>query len=346
MLERVQIRGVGANERLDIEFGPNVTSIIGKNFQGKSWALRALRLVMLNKPAGDSYINWDCDEAKVRLSLDGKIVTRIRNNSDNSYRLSGKPKPYTAFGNDVPLDIAKLMNVSDRLNFQTQHSTKENRIPFWFCETAGEVSRQLNSIVNLELIDVTLANIQSQQRAMNSVSKAAEQDLSIAIEEQKELSYVEDMNKELEHCESLQEAYQDIVEKRSKLEETLKSVEKHTSIRDRRSRYVTEAQHVLSAHAEYTKAAEKAADLAESIEKIRGLRQALENKPPSIKPLERLKIKADEFSAHCEELGSLIESIERGRRLQCQKKEELKRSQRELDKEKILCPNCGTEIVL
>lgn len=344
MLEKIQIRGFGANEKVDVEFGPYVTSIIGENFRGKSWLLRGLKWVCKNTPAGDAFINWDCDEAKVRLTIDGKVVTRIRNNRINSFRLSGKREPFTAFGNDVPQVIARLINVSGRLNFQGQHSTKDNRIPFWFCETAGEVSRQLNSIVNLELIDVTLANIQSEQRDTNTIVKAAEKDLEKAVAEQKRLSYVEDLDAELKHVESLQKEHRDIVEKRSTIEEIIKSVQKHTYIRENSSRLVSDGRSVLSSYAEYTKFADLASDLSDTIETVRELRQFLENRPPSIEPLEKLREHIEHSSVPCEELDELIESIEHGRQLKCQKENELESLQQELSKaedNRQKCPYCG-----
>lgn len=342
MLEKIQIRGHGANEKLDIEFGPNVTCIVGKSFTGKSWALRALRWVCLNKPAGDSFINWDSDEAKIRLSIDGKKVTRIRRKNENgngSFRLSGTAKPYTAFGNDVPRDIAELVNISDKVNFQGQHSP-----PFWFCETAGEVSRQLNTIVNLEVIDSTLANIASELRDINTIIKLTEKSLKESIVERKELEYVKDLDIGLKHVENLQKIHQADIEKHVRIDEKLDLVAKYVQIRDNRSRLVSDGLSVLSLGDSYRKTAALAENLSKMIETAQNLQNALKNRPPSIRPLEKLKEKTEQLTIRYNRLDSLIESIESRREKKCQIEKEIERLKKSLEEiAEGRCPLCGAK---
>ena len=87
------------------------------------------------------------------LTLGGREIQRQRSASNNSYGMDGVE--FKAFGNDVPEDIARVLNVSE-LNFQGQHDA-----PLWFTESAGEVSRRLNYIVDLSQIDSTLSAIDS-----------------------------------------------------------------------------------------------------------------------------------------------------------------------------------------
>ena len=54
---------------------------------------------------------------------------------------------YKAIKTDVPEDIDKIFNINSN-NIQQQFDNI-----FWFSETAGEVGRNLNSIVNLDIID-------------------------------------------------------------------------------------------------------------------------------------------------------------------------------------------------
>jgi hypothetical protein len=71
------------------------------------------------------------------------------------------------------------------LNFQQQHAGH-----FWFRETAGEVSRQLNTIVNLDLIDTTIANIDREQRKTKIRLQDVESRMKTARGEKRRFSYV------------------------------------------------------------------------------------------------------------------------------------------------------------
>lgn len=340
MIEKVQIRGHGANKKLDVEFSPTVTSIIGKSYDGKSWLLRALEWVCRNKPAGTAYINWDSDEAKVRLSIDAKKVIRIRNNSVNSYRLSGKSEPYVAFGNDVPRIISELVNVSE-INFQKQHT-----LPFWFCETAGEVSRQLNSIVNLEIIDSTLAAIATEIRDTGTVIKVTEKAFKKATQDKKELLYVKALDEKLKRVEKLQELYQVDVVKRSTIEQKLDLVSKYVCTRESRLELVSDGSKAMSSGKKYSEIAISVEKLSKLVESAESLQVVLKNRPPSIKPLGKLRDKLKEVTSQCLTLQNLITIIEHRRERKCKAEKELKLLKAELKKiADGRCPLCGAKMV-
>ena len=340
MIEKLQIQNVGTNEKLDIEFGPEVTTLIGKNALGKSWSLRALRLVALNKPAGTSFISWDTNKAKIRLSVDGKRIIRIRSKTTNTYRLSGKKKPYTAFGNSVPKDIAKILNLSN-INFQAQHSTKENRIPFWFCETAGEVSRQLNSIINLELIDSTLSNIASELRKTDLTIKITEKALTKTVQEKKDLLYVEDLNKDLENVENLQKQCEQDIRKRSTINEKIKLVIRYRLIRKNTGEQATEGLKVISIGDRYLKTTDSVEKLSKLIKSGQTQQDILKTRPPSILPLKKLRKRLEQIISQANELDDLIESIENRRREKCLIEKTLESSTKEFNKTaEGRCPIC------
>lgn len=151
-----------AHKETLIEFSPTITTIKGPTDVGKSSVLRALRWICLNDIAGDEFIREGQKKTIINLQIQDqkkkRKIERIRSSggSINTYELDGEE--YKAFSTSVPSDISKLLNLNE-INFQGQHDG-----PFWFNETAGEVSRRLNTVVDLTVIDLALSNVASEVR--------------------------------------------------------------------------------------------------------------------------------------------------------------------------------------
>jgi len=294
----------------------------------------------LNKPAGTSFISWGTDKAKVRLSVDdGKRIIRIRSKNTNIYRFGGKKKPYVAFGNDVPKDIAKILNLSE-INFQSQHSA-----PFWFCETAGEVSRQLNSIVNLELIDSTLTNIASELRTTTTVIAITEKALDKAVQQKRELDYVKDLNQDLKNVENLQKQYEEDTRKHSTIDELVNRAGLYKSRYKNAREQVTDGLNVISIGDSYLKTVDLTKKLSKLIETSLDLQEIIDANPPSLLPLEKLNKKKERIIEQYERLNSLIKSVESRKCEKQHSKIKLQKFKEEMQKIiKGKCPLCGQSI--
>jgi hypothetical protein len=86
----------------------------------------------------------------VKLVLrDGIWIGRGKGKLGNVYALSGRS--FKSFGQGVPDPVVKVLQLSE-INFQGQHDS-----PFWFGESAPEVSRQLNRVIDLSVIDRSMA---------------------------------------------------------------------------------------------------------------------------------------------------------------------------------------------
>lgn len=181
ILRKLQIRNFRRNKRLDVVLD-RVTVFRGPSGSGKSSLIGALKWVTINQPSGTSFIHWGRKRTAVRLRLDKNSIIRTRTDRQNTYHLNDQR--FAAFGAGVPAPIAKLLNMGV-LNFQRQHAG-----PFWFRETAGEVSRQLNAIVNLELIDKTLANLGKKQRETKVRLQDVESRIETARGEKRRFAYV------------------------------------------------------------------------------------------------------------------------------------------------------------
>jgi exonuclease SbcC len=195
MIRSIRIRDFQRHRNIKIRLDQRITTIVGPSDCGKSAVLRALRWVMLNDPRGDKFIRKGAKRASVTICLDGHKITRSRG-TGNSYILDGEK--FHALGNGVPQEIASILNVSD-LNFQKQIGS-----PYLFASSPGEVSRELNGIVDLSVIDTTLANLAQMIRRTRSEIDVIQDRLKEAQEDVKSHLSAREMDKALRRCERLE----------------------------------------------------------------------------------------------------------------------------------------------
>lgn len=181
MLNRLRIKNFQKHDKLDVTFASGVTTIVGSSDTGKSSIVRALRWVCTNKPNGNSFIRHGSKSTSVRLEFDGETVTRTKGSS-NTYRLADEE--FHSFSSSVPEKIKSLLKL-DAINFQSQHDT-----PFWFAESAGQVSKNLNEIIDLSVIDNTLSEVASTLRKCRSDTESLQRSLSASQEQLESLSWV------------------------------------------------------------------------------------------------------------------------------------------------------------
>lgn len=172
MIHSITLHNFQVHEKLRVDLDPHVTTIVGPTDAGKSAVLRGLRWVALNTPTGDSFIRHGSNCARVVLRVGKRTVVRKRGHKVNLYKLDGKP--FEAFKSDVPEEIAQVLKMGD-VTFQRQHDS-----PYWFSESAGSVSRRLNSIVNLGIIDTTLSSLASSLRKAHTEVEVVEERLKEA----------------------------------------------------------------------------------------------------------------------------------------------------------------------
>jgi chromosome segregation ATPase len=200
MLESLLVEHFQIHEKKIIDLSPEVTTIVGPNDVGKSALLRALGWVTLNVPSGADFIGefGAAPFARATLKFDGHKVIRKRSTTTNLYKLDDAV--YRSFGiGSVPEDIAKALNVSEA-NFQWQLEPH-----FWFSDTAGQVSKKLNQIINLTSIDTSLANVASELRKAKATVEVTQDRLKESKEELQSLKWVQEFNEDLHELESIQD---------------------------------------------------------------------------------------------------------------------------------------------
>ncbi len=196
-LEKMLMRNFQCHERLDITFDKRVTTIVGPSDVGKSAVIRAIRWLVTNKPSGDAFRKEGTKTTTVGLKFDGQTLVRRKGDSTNKITLDGKE--YKAFGTDVPEPVVDALNLSE-VSFQSQHDS-----PFWFSSTAGQISRELNAIVNLDVIDSTLKNLVSELRKAKIEKEGSQARLKEAEEEKTGLAYVTKLSADFDRLQRLED---------------------------------------------------------------------------------------------------------------------------------------------
>jgi energy-coupling factor transporter ATP-binding protein EcfA2 len=189
MFERFQAINYQVLEDLRLRLDPGVTVIVGRNDAGKSAALRAFEWLCTNRPPGNADIRHGTEGMAARLWVDGHVIERHKSATRNIYKLDGQT--FKAFGNDVPAEIAQILNV-DEINFQGQHEA-----PFWFTATPADLCRQLNAIVDLGIIDDSITYIAKEVRHQAAVYGVSQERLKSAIEARDYWQHAPDVDQDL-----------------------------------------------------------------------------------------------------------------------------------------------------
>lgn len=227
MLTKLKLTNFQTHENTTIEFD-KITTIIGSNGAGKSSIVRSLDLLFNNYPRGTSYITHGAEECEVKAKLDNKTIRRVRGKV-NEYYLDDKK--FNAFGSEVPDDIKEFVNINE-LNIQKQLDSA-----LWFHLSPLEISRKLNKIVNLDLIDGVLKDVASQLYSANSDIRYNDSQIKQAEEAVDKGKWIEEVEEKVvklkqkqKLLEQKKQELRDIKELNRKITELLTKVKKVPSI--------------------------------------------------------------------------------------------------------------------
>jgi len=333
MLKELRIRDFQKIKKLDLELSPDITTITGASDRGKSAIVRSLKWITKNVPSGDAFINWDgAKKASVQLSFDSHILQRTKGGVKNYYKFDNHT--YHSFGTGVPNTIEQALNLAD-INFQGQHDKM-----FWFSESAGEVSRQLNKIINLEIIDKTLTNLDSEKRKSNQTINIIKSRVSQARKQLKKLKYIQFMNRDLKFVEKLQNRFQKTQQDASILNDLLNKAIKHQREQTNAATLKQDADLAVQKGNLYAKTADQLIKLTLLINFAKKQQSIIDNCPPPLTSIIELRDNYYNTIQTRQKLSELLNKIsiyqEEIKQWNLKKTELQKRLQEKITK---LCPN-------
>lgn len=195
MLKSLKIKNFQSHKKTFLKFNKGLNVISGKSDSGKSGIIRAINWVIHNKPSGQSFRSHWGGTTSVTLKTNKSIIKRVKGKS-NAYFLNGKK--FVSFKKEVPQEIKEAIKIS-HIGLQKQMDS-----PFLFSLSGGEVSKFINQIVDIDIIDSSIANI---NRTLKNEKSDFEKSKTLLIqkrEERKKYIWIKEAEQELLNLEFLE----------------------------------------------------------------------------------------------------------------------------------------------
>lgn len=324
MLERIVIRNFQKHQSLTIAFDEQITTLWGPTEAGKSAVFRALRWLVLNIRPND-HVKWGSSFAKVTLYVDGHKIIRKQGEEDNRYVLD--KEPLKSFNKGVPTPISDVLKMSE-VNFQRQHAAH-----FWVSLSSSQVSKELNQIVDLGIIDSSLAEAASRVRATSSKITVAEERLADARKHNKSLKWVLEANTELSKIEAEQQHLSDLTLRREGLQVLLSQVQKSQQLTTNLGALIVDGQELLSKAKQAVQLTQKRKNLESILNQLDKAAQYTKLYIPNTKELGLIVDRRIQ-------LESLITEIEDTQWELNQVSRSLDKAEKKLKTMKRICPMC------
>lgn len=218
-LKQLVLKNFQRHKRLKIDIDPAITVIVGDSDTGKSAIIRALRLLCLNQPKGKAFISHGEKVSEVSVRIGKVRIRRIRSASRNEYMVG--METLKAFNSEVPGPVRDLLQVSG-LNFQQQHDS-----PFWFTLSPGALSKEINRLVDLEIIDSALKRIGAKKRENALRTKIQKESYADLREQRKALEWTLHCTEDYNALNALWGQWEEVEDDRRELEKALSKYKEH-----------------------------------------------------------------------------------------------------------------------
>jgi exonuclease SbcC len=189
MIKSISLRNFQGHIKTDIDFSEKLNIIKGKTDSGKSSIIKGITLAATNRPVGSRYINKGKKSASVEVVTKKGSVKRVKSKSKNEYIVNDET--LKALRTVVPDEVKDVLKLKE-LNIQAQSDV-------WFLidESPGKINKELNKLIDIEIIDSALKSINSKIRSNNQEYKMIIDEVNKIDGELFELEEVEEAYKEL-----------------------------------------------------------------------------------------------------------------------------------------------------
>lgn len=233
MFTKIRIKNIQSYKDQIIELSPYVNSIIGLSNHGKSVIVKVLDWIFNNT----TYKKWKNRNADDKEEYFGSVTTsegwtikrkRVKNDNLYSYEKDLREYELRNFNQGVPDEVKKLLNVG-QINLKKQIETF-----FLLNDSAPDVGRYLNRIVNLDGINKAFSTIEVKKKGVSIDLKKNKSNLGKYQKDMENYQNLDKMQERIHELEILQQMINnktniilkinDLIERIDKEEKVLKSI--------------------------------------------------------------------------------------------------------------------------
>ena len=275
MIKSLELYNFQSHKHSTLEFDPGVNVIIGVSDSGKTALVRALCLLVWNRPLGNAMRSTWGGVTQVVIRIDDQSIIRVKEKSGDTYILDlpSAPQTFKAFGASVPEEITQALNLNE-INLQQQFGR-----PFLLDDSPGEVAKHFNRVAHLDQIDEGIRNIQKWIRQIEQDISSGEQRHAQLEETLKTFNYIDQFEIEVEVLEGINTQMISLVNQKRDLT-TLKEDIINITISINKQLEITKAEPLLNDILEWIEkrreSQRKAIDLQELLTSLSNTAQQIE----------------------------------------------------------------------
>ncbi len=207
MIKKIIVENYESHKKTIVNLSPGVNVLIGPSDSGKSGFLRAINWLRKNRPQGCDYLREDTEECSCQIITDDKkSIIRKRNSDFNGYIYftdiedNKSRSTFDGLGASVPDKVDKDLNLSD-INVQSQFDNHFLLSSDW---STGAIAEYLNTIVDLQIIDESIARVNKKIRNIEKEIKDKEKYVKDITDQIQELSYLDELKERIDKIQELQ----------------------------------------------------------------------------------------------------------------------------------------------
>lgn len=213
MFKKLNIKHFKSYEKASILFDKGINVFVGSPQSGKTNILRAIRLLVENKPLGFKYVSKflkDKETKKVEINLeldDGEItLEKWKQSAKSKYIIDSEEfdgEEFKGVGANVPEPVKNLLNLTE-LNFQPQLD-----MPFLITSSPGEIAKTINRITELDVADEWVLSLTKKINDKNKKIKFIREDIEKKENGLKKYKGIDKLEKDLVKIEKLKKEIED-----------------------------------------------------------------------------------------------------------------------------------------
>jgi DNA repair protein SbcC/Rad50 len=154
MILELRLQNFQPHKTMRLQFSPGLNVIVGPTDRGKSSVCRALRFIALHESAS-GLVSHGETSLKVGVLTPEGVVSRFKDSKKYGYKAKGEE--FLACAKEQPKQVSDMLMLSD-VNFQAQFDPH-----FLISLTPGQVAKEINKIVALEDIDLSITWLKSRE---------------------------------------------------------------------------------------------------------------------------------------------------------------------------------------